>query len=376
MSAWDELVGQEPAVEILQRAARAAEDRLSGGSGAGMTHAWLFTGPPGSGRSNAARAFAQALQTPPGGEPELHHPDIAVVRTDRLSLEVDEIREVVRSSALRPTRGRWQILIVEDADRLTEKAADAMLKALEEPSERTIWLLCAPTPEDVIVTIRSRSRQVVLRTPPVAAVAGLLRDRDGVDPERAEAAARASQGHIGRARALATREETRRRRDEVLDIPVRLRNLGHALDAAALLQKSAAADAEARGADLDARELSDFRVSWGVEERGRRPAGYAGQLSALEKDQKRRRTRMSRDALDGALIELLAFYRDVLAVQVCETADLVNVDRAGDVGTLASAGSPEDTVRWMDAITECRAALGANAAPLLALESMMERLTW
>lgn len=376
MGTWGDLVGQEPAVAILQRAVDAAHDRLRGGPGSGMTHAWLLTGPPGSGRSNAARAFAQALQTPPGEEPEAHHPDITIVSTDRLSLEVDEIRDIVRSSALRPTRGRWQVLIVEDADRLTEKAADAMLKALEEPSERTVWLMCAPTPEDVIVTIRSRCRHVLLRTPPVAAVAGLLRDRDGVDPERAEAVARASQGHIGRARALALNEGVRDRRDAVLDIPIRLRHLGDALEAAAALQASAAQEAEARAGDLDARELSDFRASWGVEDRGRRPAGYAGQLSSLEKDQKRRRTRMSRDALDGALIELLSFYRDVLAVQMCGAPDLVNVDRRDDVTRIAQAGTPEETLRRIDAIAACRTALGANAAPLLALESMMEGLTW
>lgn len=376
MSVWAELVGQEPAVAVLQRAVEAAHARLEGSGGAGMTHAWLFTGPPGSGRSNAARAFARALQTRPGGTPEPNHPDVTVVRTDRLSLEIDEIRELVRTAALRPTQGRWQIIVVEDADRLTEKAADALLKSLEEPAARTVWMLCAPTPEDVAITIRSRSRHVLLRTPSTEAIAGLLRERDGVESSVAEAAARASQGHIGRARALALHQDVRERRRHILSIPAALHDLGGALDAAADLERIAKDEAEHRASDLDARELADLRASWGVEERGKRPTGYAGALSQLERDHKRRRTRIVRDAIDGALIELLSFYRDVLSVQTQATVALVNADFETDVARVAAADRSEDTVRRIDAILHCRTSLLSNAAPLLSLEQMMAKLTW
>ncbi|UYM03390.1 DNA polymerase III subunit delta' [Solicola gregarius] len=372
MSVWDNLVGQGPIVELLQRSIERD-----------MTHAWLFTGPPGSGRSNVARAFAAALQCESGGCGECNacrtalsgaHPDVTLVRTDRLSIEVDEVREHVRSAALRPSSGHWQVLIVEDADRLTEKAADALLKTLEEPPPRTVWMLCAPTAEDVIVTIRSRSRQIVLRTPPSREVAAMLVRRDGVEESVALEAARAAQGHVGRARALATNDAVRARRREVLAIPSSLSGLGACLSAAQNLNDAAQAHATERADDLDGRELADLRTAWGVEDRGRRPAGYQGNLSSLEKDQKRRRTRMARDAIDGGLIDLMSLYRDVLSVQLGADTEMVNADLASSVAELAARGTPEATLAHLDAILECREALTANAAPLLALERLMIRL--
>ncbi|UPK75528.1 DNA polymerase III subunit delta' [Nocardioidaceae bacterium SCSIO 66511] len=372
MTVWDDLVGQGQIVEQLQRSI----DR-------DMTHAWLFIGPPGSGRSNVARAFAAALQCESGGCGECNacrtslsgaHPDVTLVRTDRLSIEVDEVREHVRTAALRPSAGRWQVLIVEDADRLTEKAADALLKTLEEPPPRTVWMLCAPTAEDVIVTIRSRSRQVVLRTPPAAEVAAMLVRRDGVDETIALESARAAQGHVGRARALATNDAVRTRRHEVLAIPSSLRDLGACLTAAQNLNETAQAQAADRADELDSRELADLRQAWGVEDRGRRPAGYQGNRSSLEKDQKRRRTRMARDAIDGALIDLMSLYRDVLSVQLGAAAEMVNADLESTIRELADSGTPESTLAHLDAILECREALTANAAPLLALEHLMIRL--
>ncbi|TCI96877.1 DNA polymerase III subunit delta' [Aeromicrobium sp. IC_218] len=379
MTVWDELVGQEPVVEVLQRAVAAAS---SGGSG--MTHAWLFTGPPGSGRSNAARAFAAALQCERGtGCGECHscvtaragsHPDITLISTQGLSIGTDQAREVVRAASLHPSSGRWQVLVVEDADRLTDQAANALLKAIEEPPPATIWMLCAPAVEDVIVTIRSRCRSVVLRTPPAAAVARLLVERDGIDAQAAREAAQASQGHVGRARALATKDEVRRRRREILDLAGSLRTPGSCLRAAATIHELAADHAKDLADSADAKELADLRAGWGVEERGKRPAGYAGALSALEKEQKRRRTRLSRDAIDGMLLDLLSLQRDVLAVQlgsVQDPGDLVNADVAGEVQTLARLGTAESTLRRVDAILECRESVAANAAPLLCLERMM-----
>ncbi len=374
-SVWADLVGQEPVVEVLKDAVASAD-----GEGRSMTHAWLFTGPPGSGRSNAAGAFAAALQCEQGGCGECHscttahagsHPDITIIRTDGLSIGTDVAREYVRKSALRPALGRWQVLIVEDADRLTDQAANALLKAIEEPSKHTVWMLCAPAVEDVIITIRSRCRPVLLRTPSATAIAGLLVERDGVEPTLATAAAAASQGHIGRARGLAKDPAARERRKAILALPVSLRDLGDCLAAAQTINDAAAARAAEVGDAADERELADLRQGWGVEERGRRPAGYSGALSTLEKDQKRRRTRLARDSIDGVLLDLLSFCRDVLAVQCATGTDLINADVADDVHAVAQMWTPESTIGMIDAIVECRESLTANAAPLLALERMM-----
>ncbi|WP_255560816.1 DNA polymerase III subunit delta' [Mumia sp. zg.B53] len=368
---------------MLKAATASAQERLAGGPGPAMTHAWLFTGPPGSGRSNAARAFAAALQCEDGGCGHCRacrtalagaHPDVSLVSTDGLSIDVAEVREQVRLAAMRPSDGRWQVVVVEDADRLTEKAADALLKSLEEPPPRTVWMLCAPTAEDVIVTIRSRSRQVVLRTPPVAAVAAMLAAREQVAPELALQAARASQGHVGRARALATKEAVRERRRAVLAIPGSLTSLGACLDAAATITRTAQAQADEVAERLEDAERDGLKMEFGVEDRGRRPAGYAGRLAALEKDQKRRRTRIARDSIDGVLIDLLSFYRDVLAAQTAPGAELVNADVTDTVRRLAGAGTPEQTLARIEAILACREALEANAAPQLALENLLLQL--
>ena len=371
MTVWDDLVGQAPVVETLQRAVAEPSS---------MTHAWLFTGPPGSGRSNAALSFAAALQCERGGCGECHscttaragsHPDITVISTDGLSIGTDVAREYVRKAALRPALGRWQVLVVEDADRLTDQAANALLKSVEEPSPYTVWMLCAPALEDVIVTIRSRCRPVLLRTPPTDAIARLLVERDGVESELAWAMAAASQGHIGRARGLARDPDARERRRRILGLPASLGTLGDCLKAAQSIHDEANARASVTADSADERERENLKQSWGVEDRGRRPTGYAGALSALEKDQKRRRTRLSRDAIDGVLLDLLSFCRDVTVAQQAPGAPLVNADAQEAVQDAARVWTPESTVRRIDAIVEARESLTANAAPLLVLKRMM-----
>ena len=371
MSVWDNLVGQRRVIEALRQAV----------DGHGMSHAFLFTGPPGSGRSNAAIAFAAALQCEQGGCGACHecrtvlagsHADVSVVRTQKLSIGVKEVRDLVRHSAMAPVGRRWQIMVVEDADRLTEQACNALLKAIEEPAARTVWMLCAPTVEDVLPTIRSRCRLVTLTTPTADDVAAFLVRNDGVDPAHASYAARASQGHIGRARALARDEDTRNRRREVVAIPARLTSLRACMDAATNLNEVTKQEAEVITAELDAREKADLDTSYGVVERGRRPKEYSPALRELEKEQRSRAKRRHLDVVDRGLMDLVSVYRDAIALSVGASTDLVNEEIRGDVALLARVSSPETNLRRIAAIFEAREQmLEFNVQPMLALESMM-----
>jgi DNA polymerase-3 subunit delta' len=376
MTVWDGLVGQPKVIEALKAAA----------SGHGMSHAFLFTGPPGSGRSNAAVAFAAALQceqdTPGCGTCHAchtvlagSHADVSMVRTEGLSIGIKEVRDLVRRSALAPVGRRWQIVIVEDADRVTEPAFNALLKAIEEPAERTVWMLCTPTVEDVLPTIRSRCRLVSLTTPTADDVADFLVRSDGVDSALASYAARASQGHIGRARALARDDETRNRRREVVAIPAQLTSLGRCMQAASRLTEVAKEEADAITIELDAREKSQLDTAYGVVERGRRPREYAPALRDLEQDQKRRAKRRQLDVVDRGLMDLVSVYRDAIAVAAGAPGQLVNEEIRADVELLARVSPPETNLRRISAIFEAREQmLEFNVQPALALESMMVAL--
>ncbi|MFD0153449.1 DNA polymerase III subunit delta' [Streptomyces sp. NPDC055721] len=394
MAVWDDLVGQARVEEQLAAAARDA-DALVTAHAAGepapaaskMTHAWLFTGPPGSGRATAARAFAAALQcvSPDramGGVPGCGfcdgchttlvgtHADVEIVRTDLLSIGVKETRELVRRAQLSPAGGRWQVIVLEDADRLTEGAGNVLLKAIEEPAPRTVWLLCTPSIEDVLPTIRSRCRLLTLRTPPVEAVADVLVRRDGIEPEAAYAAARATQGHIDRARRLATDERARARRAVVLKLPLRVADVGGCLKAAQELVDAAAEDAKQVAEEVDVKETEDMKAALGAAQGGRMPRGTAGVMKDLEERQKRRRTRTQRDSLDLALTDLTGFYRDVLALQIRSRSAIANVDVRDALERIAGDSTPERTLRRIEAILACRDALDRNVAPLLAVEAM------
>ncbi|MFJ8310853.1 MULTISPECIES: DNA polymerase III subunit delta' [unclassified Streptomyces] len=394
MAVWDDLVGQERVQEQLGAAARDA-DALVTAERSGqprpeaskMTHAWLFTGPPGSGGPTAARAFAAALQcvSPDralGGEPGCGfcdgchtaligtHADVTVVTTEGITIGVKQTRELVRGAQMSPSGGRWQVIIVEDADRFTEQAANAVLKAVEEPAPRTVWLLCAPSLEDVLPTIKSRCRHLTLRTPPVEAVADVLIRRDGIEPEAAYAAARATQGHIGRARRLATDASARARRAAVLKLPLRVDDVGGCLKAAQELVDTAAEDAKQVAEEVDVKETEDLRAAMGGVAGGRMPRGTAGVMKELEDKQKRRKTRTQRDSLDLALTELTGFYRDVLALQLGTGVAIANEDVRDAVDRIARASGPERTLRRIESILACREALDRNVAPLLAVESM------
>jgi DNA polymerase-3 subunit delta' len=330
----------------------------------------------------AARAFAAALLCSDQGCSECpscrqvavgSHADLLLVRPDGLSYGVRQTRDLVLRAAAAPVCGRWRVVLFEDADRATEQAANALLKAIEEPAPRTVWMLCAPSADDLPTTIRSRCRLVTLRIPKTAAVAEVL-VRDGVGPGEAQAAARAAQGHIGRARRLATDPEAARRRQDVLTVPSRVTSLGPALAAAAALVKAAEQEATAATEELDMPEREALRQAFGEGSTGKGVAkavrGAAGALKDLEDRQKSRATRLKRDALDRALLDLAAFYRDMLTVQLGADVELASAGYEAELRRLAAASAPESTVRRIRAIMACRERLAVSVAPLLAVEEM------
>jgi DNA polymerase-3 subunit delta' len=375
---WARVIGQ-PAVVTELRAAVA--------NPAAMTHAWLFTGPPGSGRSVAARAFAAALQCPAGGDGTCHecrtvlagtHADVEVIVPDGLSIGAKEARELVRVAGRAPSQGRWQVIVVEDADRMTEHAANAVLKMIEEPPPRTVVMLCAPSlhPDDVPVTIRSRCRVVALRTPPVEAVADVLVRLDGVDPALAAWSAAASGGHVGRARRLARDEDARLARKAVLDVPLSLVSLAACLDAADDMVGAAQEETDEATAGLDGPETEAMKAGLGYGARGPGVAAAsrgAGVLKELEKRQKSRATRLGRDSFDRALVDLAGLYRDALVLDSAggeEPPMLMHPDRRADADELARRIGAEGALRRIEAILACRLALEQNVKPRIALEAL------
>lgn len=370
MSVFDELVGQDAAIRQLSRAA-------SGEPGA-MTHAWLITGPPGSGRSNAARAFAAALLTPDHGEDPSDaanralrgtHESMTVLSTRKSIIGIGEVRELVSGAQSSPVNAPWRVIIIEDADRMVERTSNVLLKAIEEPPEATVWILCAPSPADVLMTIRSRCRNVNLRIPPTEAVAELLTRRDGVDPETALWAAAAAQNHIGRAKYLATNPEAVERRREMLAIPGRLTSLGNCVRLAQEVVDSATEHAKESSAAKDAEEKAALLATLGVEPGARIPPSVRSQVKRLEDDQKRQNVRARNDELDAMFLELVSLYRDVLAHQVGATSGWINRSETALVTRMSEGSGPADTLKRIEVITRARARLQTNTAPLLIVEA-------
>lgn len=370
MTVWDQVVGQGDALAPL--IAASLDDDA-------MTQAWLITGPPGSGRSIAARAFGAALQCEDAGCGLCHacrtsvaggHPDVRIISTEKVTISVDEVRSLVTLAQTSPSDGRWRVIVIEDADRMTERTSNVLLKAIEEPPRRTAWVLCAPSLHDVATTIRSRCRVVTLRIPDPDVVAQLLVERDGVEPGLARECARAAQSHIGVARRLASDSAARARRLKVLNLASEIRGVGDAVLAAGDLVAVAEEDAKAATESRDAEELASLRVALGVGEGERLAPALRSQVKQLEEDQKRRATRAKRDVLDRALLDLLSLYRDVAIVQTGADVGLVNEAHAEQVLSLAGASSLRETLARMDAIGTARERLAGNVSPLLALEAM------
>ncbi|MGH3935649.1 MAG: DNA polymerase III subunit delta' [Pseudonocardiaceae bacterium] len=385
MTVWTAIVGQDPAVATLREAAQAGAEA--------MTHAWLFTGPPGSGRSVAARAFAAALQcTDPANGPGCGacqgcrttlagtHADVREVVPEGLSISVADMRALVAGASRRPSAGRWQVLLIEDADRLTEGAANALLKAVEEPPPRTVFLLCAPSdhPDDIAVTLRSRCRPVGLRTPPARAVAEVLVQRDGVDADTARWAASICGGHVGRARRLVTDADARSRREAVLRVPTALRCPADVFTLADELVGAAESEANGLTATRDAAETEELETALGAGGTGKGAAaatrGAKGAIRELERRQKSRATRTQRDALDRALVDLAGFYRDALVTAWGAAVPLTHPDRRADVVNVAGRLPPEALLRKLEAVLSCREALELNVKPRIAVEALASAL--
>lgn len=386
-SIWDRLIGQDAVVEELSRAVQDAEHIRRGEPGPGMTHAWLITGPPGSGRSTAATCFATALVCPEDGcgvceacrtAPLGGHADVEVVTTEGLSYTAKEALELIHKAGMAPVKSPWHVIVLEDSDRLTDTAVNMLLKAIEEPPPHTVWVLCAPSVEDVLPTVVSRTRHVPLRTPSTADVAALLVESYGVDIAMASFAARASQGHIGRARALARDEHARMRRQEVLRIPLQLQDVASCFTAAANLLAAAAEDAQAITDPLDEAERANVMAQFGdptdtaMKSRVKRLSSST--ITELEKRQKTRRTRTVRDQVDRALVDLMGLYRDVLVVQLDGDVPLINEEMRPQLAQLAARSSENDTGRRLQAIAYSRQQVDANVTPLLAMESLMVEL--
>jgi len=380
-SVFDDLVGQEHIIEILTKAVAASRTGIESQE---MTHAWVFTGPPGSGRSSAAVAFAQALICKNNGcnncsdcnAAKTHgHPDVEIIKTEGLSIKVEEVRELLTRVAWAPSMGGWRVVVMEDADRLTESAANALLKAIEEPGTRTVWLLCAPTLHDVLPTIRSRCRHLQLRTPSLQAVTSVLINRDNIAPSMADFAARVSQGHIGRAKYLATNETVRSNRKTIMQLPLQLGSLAAAFQAAKTLVDLATQDANASSVERDEKEIEKLQEAYGKGATGRGMAtGGAKAVKELEKEQKSRSTRMVRDSIDGALLDIATFYRDVMMVQSGNTESMINTDMREEIENYASSHPEHSIILKINALMDARTNLAQNAAPLVTCEALMCQL--
>lgn len=367
---WSELAGQPEAIAQL-RAAVAEKTQ-------GVNHAWLLTGPAGSGRSNAATAFAQGLLCEANGCGSCrsckmialgNHPDVSVLATEKVIISIEEIRQLVSQSYFGSTLSSFQILIIQDADRMTERSSNVLLKALEEPPAGTIWLLCAPSELDLLPTIRSRVRKVALKQPSTKTVAELLITRDGIERELAYQVAAESQGNIGMALRLALSKDARDRRRETLISALQIDSIPKAMFTAERWLELARKDAEALTQEKDAAEHQALRATLGIPE-GAIPAGFRTDFRQLDEAQKRRATRSLRDGIDRILVDLLSLFRDVLSIQLGAETELVNSELFSQLSAMASVSNATESIAKLEAIEQARKRIDANVRDLMVLESL------
>jgi DNA polymerase-3 subunit delta' len=372
---WRELFGQSEAIAQLEQAVRNRED--------GVHHAWLMTGPPGSGRSNLAVAFAAALLCSDEGcgtcrsctlAMSGNHPDIDVLSTEKVGISIEEVRNLVLSSQLGGSMGRYRIMIIEDADRMAERSSNVLLKALEEPPAGTVWILCAPSEADMLPTIRSRVRRITLKTPAVEEVAQLLVERDSIDYALALVVAAEAQSHIGMARRLATSADARGRRKDTLVAALAIDNVSTAIFTAERWIELARRDADALTAERDSAEREELLRVLGVEDTSKLPPYARADVKALEETQKRRATRSLRDGLDRILVDLLSLYRDILMFQLEAEVPLVNESLKPQLVSIAQRSSAQQTLEKLNQIELARTRIAANVKDLIVLEALAVNL--
>lgn len=366
---WSDVLGQDAAVATLRAAA--ADPRQ-------LAHGWLITGPPGSGRSTIALAFAAALIATGEHEKDAMgqvlagtHPDLTRLRTEGVVITIAQAREIVERSYYAPSVGRYRVIVVEDADRMTERTSNVLLKALEEPPEQTIWVLCAPSDADLLPTIRSRVRTIRLQELEVDDVARLLVARTGVDETLAEQAARHAQRHIGMAQRLATDQASRERRDQTLRDVLRVRGIGGVVEVAGRIVQAANDDAKALTAERDEAERASLLRTVGIADGARIPPSVRSQLNALKDDQERRAKRSVRDGIDRVLTDLQSLFRDILMLQLGREEGLINIELLDDVRRVAETWKPQRTIIVLDDVAETRTLLAHNVQPALAIESLL-----
>jgi len=372
---WRELFGQADAIAQLEQAVKTRDQ--------GVQHAWLMTGPPGSGRSNMAVAFAAALLCADGGcgtcrsctlAMSGNHPDIDVLTTEKVGISIEEVRNLVLSAQMGGSMGRYRVMIIEDADRMAERSSNVLLKALEEPPPGTVWILCAPSEADMLPTIRSRVRRITLKTPAVEEVAQLLVERDSIDRALAMTVAAEAQSHIGMARRLATSVDARGRRKDTLVAALDIDSVTNAMFTADRWIDLARRDAEALTTERDSEEREELLRVLGVEDTSKLPPYARADVKTLEESQKRRATRSLRDGLDRILVDLLSLYRDVLMLQLVAEVPLVNEGLKSQISSVANRSTAQQSLEKLRQIELARTRIAANVKDQMVLEALAVNL--
>lgn len=365
--------------EVISQPEAVAELLREMGNANQLHHAWLFTGPPGSGRSELAFAFAAALVCPDGGCAECNaclmvrvgnHPDVQILNTERVQISIDEVSEFIEKSEQMPALANYRIMIVEDADRMAERTSNLLLKSLEEPPKGTIWMLCAPSEADLLPTIRSRVRRIMLKVPSVEAVAQLLVEKYSVPENLALTSAAQAQSHVGMARRLATNAQARERRAKVLEVVLAITDLPTAIAASELLLKLAESDGQQLTGELDEQERAELLLRLGVSEDSKLTPALRSQIKKLEEAQKKRATRSKRDGLDRIFVDLMGLYRDVLAIQLGSGQQLINPDLDREIRSLAKDISQAQAIHAIEKIQQVRYRMDRNVKDTLLLDSL------